>query len=209
MNLTAIESRFHQQYAGLLESQKSIFEVLKTYPFDLNGREMTDAILNRMDMLWVFNDGNNKLLGRSKNPSSADYFTETCLFFIKAYLENVDGRFQVASELGVNLVKSRNIVKPDISIWREGKLVGAIELKTLNDWIRDSWQGHLEGREAQIKSVSNTPDLFFAVIAHWNFFDEESKVFNTKYFGLRRRVVNTPTEATIERLLLQFLDTQK
>ena len=209
MTLLDIDTRFNQQYVGLLETQKSIFEQLKTYPFDLSKREMTDAILHRMDSNWVFNDGNNQLLGRNQKPSSAEYFTETCLIFIKAYLEGLGHNYQVRSEKTVNIVRTRNIVKPDISIWKGDSLVGVIELKTLNDRFRNTWEEHLKGREAQVKMASNTPGLFFAVIAHWNFFDENSPEFNSKYFGLRRRGVHTPTDATIENLILGFLATQK
>jgi hypothetical protein len=209
MTLLDIDTRLNQRYVGMLETQKSIFEQLKTYPFDLSKREMTDAILHRMDSNWVFNDGNNKFLGRNKKPSSADFFTETCLFFIKAYLEGLGGNYQVRSEKTVNIVKSRNIVKPDISIWKGDSLVGVIELKTQNDWFRNTWEEHLKGRETQVKMASNTPGLFFAVIAHVNFFDESAPEFNSKYFGLRRREGNAPTEATIENLILGFLATQK
>ncbi len=170
---------------------------------------MTDAILRRMDSDWHYAEENNKLLGRNKKPASSEFFTETCLFFIKAYLEQIDGDYQVRSEQNVKVERSRKIVKPDISIWKARNLVGAIELKTLDDWFRKTSQNHLDDREAQLKAVSNTPNLFFAMIAHWNFFDEASPEFNTKYFGLRCRKVNTPTLATVENLILAFLASQK
>lgn len=205
MSLTDIDTQFIHQYEGLVAAQRTVFKQLSGHPFDLNKREMTDAILRRMDANWYVSEETNKLLGRSKKPSSAEYFNETCLFFIKAYLEGLKKGFQVRAEQNIKVERSRQIVKPDISILKNDRLVGVVEMKTLNDWMRNTWESHLVQREAQVKAVSREPGLFFAVIAHWNFFDENAPSFNTKYFGLRRRVVNTPTEATVEKLLSEFL----
>jgi hypothetical protein len=88
-------------------------------------------------------------------------------------------------------------------------LLGAIELKTLNDWFRHTWRTDFENRENQLKQVSGNPDLFFAVVAYWNFFDFEDTNFNTKYFGLKNRENNTTTDSTIEKLISAFWASQK
>ena len=85
--LLNIDSAFTKQYRELLETQRSIFLLLKDYPFDLSKTEITDAIIARMDAFWHFNGQNKDLIERKTISTAADFFTETCLLFLKSYFE--------------------------------------------------------------------------------------------------------------------------
>lgn len=202
INLLTIDYAFTNQYKGLLETQRNIFELLKSYPFDLSKTEITDVIINRMMAFWYFNVRNNKeILGRDINTTSADFFTETCLFFLKSYLEK---QFPV-KVLSEKNITNRSVIRPDISIWKDNKLVAAIELKVSDGWKGGTMIPHLIEREVQIKSLY--PNAYFGVIAFWNFFDTNIEGWNSKYFGLLKFEKDNNhkrTDSSIEQLIKEI-----
>jgi len=202
-NLLDIDCKFTSHYKELLGIQKNIFQQLRDYPFDLTKNEITDAIVERMDSFWFFNVNNNKeILGRDINTTAADFFTETCLLFVKAYFEQNVG-VKVYSEKPIST--QGNVIRPDISIWRDEQLIAAIELKVSNGWKGNTMISHLLEREKQIFDVH--PNCIFGVIAFWNFFDRNMEGWSTKYIGVKMfdpAKSHPRTNAKIEDLLLQI-----
>lgn len=197
-NLLEIDKTFTEQYRSLLEIQKSVKAQLSTYNFDLEKTEITDAIINRMDAFWYFNFNNNKeLLNRNVNTTAADFFTETCLLFLKAYFEQKMG-YKVCSE---EVIAQNPVIRPDITIWKNEQLIAVIELKVSNGWKGKFILPHLEEREKIIKA--NHPTVYFGVLAFWNFFDTKNENWNTKYFGLRNIEKNNHfrTDARVEAMI--------
>ena len=180
-DLITIDKEFCNQYKDLLEIQKRIQNQLTDYEFDTSKCEITDAIINRMDAFWAFHHYNKEVIGRETVTSSADFFTETCLFFIKAFFKN---KYEVKSE--VNILKEKkghSALKPDISIWKGEDLIAVIEIKVSDGFKREHIITHLEDREKSIKELY--PDIFFGVIAFWNFFDTSSEKWKKFYIGLK------------------------
>ncbi len=178
--LLNIENKFSNHYKELLTIQENIFQELLAYPFDLEQDEITLAVLERMDAFWYFHVNNTKnILQGNINPTAADFFTETCHLYLKAYFQSKHGLI-VKSEFSI--VSGKNSVRPDISIWQGDRLIAAIELKVNDGWKRKSIHDHLIGREAQIKSIH--PNSYFGVIAFWNFFDTSLPDWNQKYISL-------------------------
>lgn len=197
-NLLEIDKAFTEQYSSLFEIQQKIQTQLSDYEFDLSKTEITDAIINRMDAFWYFNVRNNKeLLGRVINTTAADFFTETCLFFIKSYFEQ-NPEIEVKSESKITQV---NGIRPDITIWKNKLLIAVIELKVSNGWKGKFILPHLEEREKIIKA--HHPNIYFGVLAFWNFFDTKNENWNTKYFGLRNIEKNNHfrTDASVEAMI--------
>lgn len=203
-NLLEIDSAFTHQYRGLLEIQHSIKNQLSVYEFDLSEPEITNAIIERMMAFWYFNVNNNKeILGREINTTSADFFTETCLLFLKCYFEKTQG-LKVRSEK--NIAKGF-VIRPDISIWNEDEtiLYAAIELKVSDGWKGETMLTHLEVRENQIKSLFH--NAYFGVLDFWNFFSSDTSGWNSKYFGLLQFDKNNNyqrTDASVENLILKI-----
>jgi len=201
-NLLAIDNAFTSHYRGLFEIQQSVKTQLIDYPFDLSLTEITDTIIDRMMAFWYFNVRNNKeILGREINTTSADFFTETCLFFLKCYFEK-QRCLKVLSEK--NITKG-SVIRPDISIWKDDQLVAAIELKVSDGWKGGTILPHLTEREIQIKSLF--PNAYFGVIAFWNFFDTNIEGWNSKYFGLLKFEKDNNhkrTDASIEQLIREI-----
>ena len=201
-NLLTIDSVFTKHYRGLFEIQQSVTNQLEHYSFDLSKTEITDAIINRMMAFCYFNVRNNKeILGRKINTTSADFFTETCLFFLKCYFEKQSG-LKVLSEK--NITKG-SVIRPDISIWKDDLLVAAIELKVSDGWKGSTMFPHLIEREIQIKNLF--PNAFFGVIAFWNFFNANIEGWNSKYFGLLKFEKDNDhqrTNTSVENLIIEI-----
>jgi len=205
-NLLEIEKQFTQHYRELLSRQKLVIADLEKYDFDLELTEITDAIAERMDAFWHFAWHNNKeLLGREVTSEASDFFTETCLLFIKYYFKNIGSDYKVLSEH--SLIKSRKSIRPDISIWKKDELLGAIELK-----VSDGWKGkwivpHLAERENQIKQLHS--NAFFGVLSFWKFSQKTdiSEIWGKQYFALKIWQKQNKHESTglgIEDLLKCF-----
>jgi hypothetical protein len=178
-NLLEIDKAFTEQYRSLFEIQQKIQSQLSSYEFDLEKTEITEAIIERMLAFWYFHVNNNKvILDREINTTAADFFTETCLFFLKSYFKNTKG-FEVCSE---KTIIDNSKIRPDISIWKADKLIAVIELKVSNGWKGKFILPHLEEREKIIKE--HHPNIYFGVLAFWNFFDNHDPKWNKNYFGL-------------------------
>lgn len=201
-NLLEIDSTFAQHYRTLIDIQRSIIKELKDYTFNLSNEEITDAVIERMYAFWHFNVTNNKeILHRNINTTAADFFTETCLLFFKAYFEKNEN-FEVCSEKTIGY---KTNVRPDISIWNKNELIAVIELKVSNGWKGKSMLPHLYEREEQIKRIA--PNAYFGVLAFWNFFDITGKNWNSKYFGLLNFDESNKhlrTDSSIEKLILEI-----
>jgi len=153
---------------------------------------------------WYFNVNNNKeILGREINTTSADFFTETCLLFLKCYFEKKQG-LKVRSEK--NIAKGF-VIRPDISIWNKDEtiLYAAIELKVSDGWKGETMLPHLTERENQIKSLF--PNAYFGVLVFWNFFSSDIPGWNSKYFGLLQFDKNNEhlrTDASVENMIVEI-----
>lgn len=204
--LSAIDSSFNNQYKGLLETQRNISQELEDYKFDLSSNEITNAVYERMMSFYYFNVENCKDLGRKVNTTSADFFTETCLFFLKTVLNQYG--LKVLSEQNIQLDKtSKKKIRPDISIWKKDKLIAVIELKVSNGWKGKFLIPHLNDRKKNILELY--PNVFFGVIAFWNCFGEGIETEDSIYLGLygfSKEHGHQPTGNTIEQIIERIIE---
>lgn len=205
-SLLNIDAEFCNHYRGLLEIQQNTYKSLTSYPYDLEKDEITQAVINRMNAFWYFHVNNNKnLLNRKANATAADFFTETCLFFIKSFFQQYD--IQVSSEKNILKEKSKKSIRPDISIWKDNQLLAVIELKVNDGWNRKGMLNHLENRRMNIQTV--WPGVFFGAISFWNFTAIDNSIF-PDYIGLlihkRETVDHIATGITIEHILKRILE---
>lgn len=169
-NLQKLNKPFNTRYKKLYDLQEKLLNELKTYSFDLSCREITDAIIARMDAFWLFAVKNKELLKRNTNAPADDFFTETVLLFFKAYFEQRYGdQILVYSEK--NIAPKGNIppiIKPDISILsKSGDPLAVVELKVNDAWKRNDIYTHLQNRKSDIKNINK--NCFFGVISYWKF----------------------------------------
>jgi hypothetical protein len=201
MSLIEIDNEHNLQYLKVVEEDERIFNKLKSYKFDLEKTEISEAIRNRM---FAYNEAHNKLkdlLDKSQKQAAADYFVESCLFFLKAYFKD----YIVKSEVSI-WKEGRQNIRPDITIWskKEEKLLAAIEVKAQLGRQRLTWKQDLQQREHEIKH--KWPDTFFAVICfsedNWQGFDRDEN-FGTKYFSLTSKNWQL-TSTTFEKMIKEI-----
>lgn len=200
LTLLEIDAVFCNQYKTLLETQRGITRSLEGYKFDLDKDEITQAVIQRMFSFWQFNVRNCEDLGRNINTGASDFFTETCLFFIKQFFKQYD--IDVFSEKNILKEKSRKNIRPDLSIWKDNQLIAVIELKVSDGWKGKGMLQHLEQRKNDIQQ--EWPNTFFGTISFWDCFSTIDNNLYPNYFGILihdKNYNHQPTGKTIEQML--------
>lgn len=204
-SLLEIDLTFSNHYKSLLETQRKISSELKNYSFDLDKDEITQAVIERMRSFWYFNSNNCKDLNRQINSVASDFFTESCLFFLKLFF-NQHG-MEVFSEKNILKERGRKSIRPDLSIWKNNELIAVIELKVSDGWKGRNMQNHLEERKKVIQSIH--PKVFFGAITFWNCFSDEDSLVYPDYFGLLKydgkNKQHPKTGRTIEEMLKKII----
>lgn len=202
MSIITINERHNQHYREIAKINEEILNELKLYDFDLDKTEISEAIMYRM---WAFYDTHNsmkKILGKNQNQAASDYFVESCLIFLKAYFEKLN---LVVSSEKIIWKESRKNIRPDITIWKDDKLIASIEMKVQLGRKRLEWKNELHDREKDIKNKTNCK--FFAVIcyteANWQGFDRDEN-WETKYFSITDRDLKL-NKFGFEKLIKQIL----
>ena len=181
------EEKLNRTFNSMYDGLSTQYEFCKTYPFKLKDREMTDAIINRMIAFIGYHDNIKKLFEKKQRQAASDFFVESTLFFAKVYLESHFKGVKVKSEIAIGAGSDGKAVRPDITIWKNDKLLGVIEMKVQLGRIRNSWREHLLEREGIVKEIDKQALFFVLCYSERNWkpgFDRKSKNFNTKYFSL-------------------------
>lgn len=200
-SLSQIDSAFTNKYESLLETQRYIAKQLENYPFDLNKKEITQAVYKRMMAFWFFHVNNCIDLKRELNTVAADFFTETCLFFLKPYFKQLG--LEIASEKDIRKnISDLKAIRPDLSIWKGDELVAVIELKVSDGWKGKTMIDHLNNRKRDIQEI--WPSVFLCVISFWDCFGSSIKTNDSEFIGLYKYDKDgkhSPTENTIEQII--------
>jgi len=204
--LTHIDQPFTSQYKGLLVIQRNIKQQLEHYSFDLSKDEITTAVYERMMAFWYFHVNNCADLGREVNTVVSDFFTETCLFFLKPCLKQKG--LDIVSEKDIRKVKNNSkVIRPDISIWKEDELVAVIELKVSDGWKGKTMIEHLDNRKKEIQEI--WPEVFFGALSFWNCFGEngldKNNNNNIGLYNFKTDNHHVPTGQTIEQLVVAII----
>jgi hypothetical protein len=170
---------------------------------DLNGTDLTRAILARMSTYFTAQGRIKSFLKKCKATAAADFFVETVAFYLKAAIDIRGAKLAVASEtdkppneLIAKLIKMKANVErlqaiisseetpahrrsaklqPDISVWRNADLVVAIECKTQLGWNRRKWRQDFEKREAALKQRWPNCQVFLLTMTenNWDGFGDD------------------------------------
>ncbi|AMM13075.1 hypothetical protein AX768_02065 [Burkholderia sp. PAMC 28687] len=152
---------------------------------DWGGVDITNAILLRVK---AFSDSQQQIkAGLSKGVASAaaDIFVECVCFYLKIAVERQDLKLIVASEKAITT--GRKALRPDITVWREGSLIAAIECKTQLGWNRNGWRDDFNDREARLRLSFPGAKLFLLVLTggNWPGFADDSRLGHQFFLLLR------------------------
>lgn len=200
----SIEKQYVKKYLELhKEIYKRIFNELSELDLSsIKDGEITQPILHRMCAYYNYQNETNKLLKRSIVPSAADFFTETVLFYLSAYIKANKIPLIAKSE---KLIKVKNInLKPDISLWSldEQKLMGFIECKTQLGWNRSGWREEMEERVKLFEEEYGNILSYYVVFtnSNWQGFQGD-KEENKRYFCLTDLDIKTESFSSIPDIM--------
>ncbi len=146
--------KFEKKYWESLDNQRkqliSLYEKIKSnVSISLEERDITKAILLRMKAYY---DNQNKIkefLNKRYLSAASDFFVKAIAFYLKLIFDKEGLDFEVHSER--QIVPRRGAIRPDISVWKNDKVVAIIECKTQLGWNRDKWDEDFKKRESKLK----------------------------------------------------------
>lgn len=145
---------------------------------NLNADDVTIASILRLRSFFRAQAEIKLQLDKVYAAPAADFFVETVLFYLRVAFARLDPSLIIASER--NIVSRRGSLRPDISIWRGGDVVAAVECKTQLGWNRDGWLQDFESRETRLRDVHPDSKLFLLVMtgSNWSGFGNDLRVGN-------------------------------
>ena len=161
--------------------QQSYENVVSKGKLQLNDTIITRAILLRLRQFYLSQNATKKFLNKNVSGAASDFFVETVLFFIKAFIETHDLGFLAASERTIR--SSNKTLRPDISIWLDENLIACIECKTQLGWNRDKWRVDFLNRDKKL--MDKYPDvqtyLLVMTTRNWSGFGDDPYI-GKKFF---------------------------
>lgn len=202
---------FEKSYSKVLNEQYKQLEVLykkitSRGKINLNGPDVTKAILFRMKAYYEFQNRIKKLLNKRYSPAASDFFTETVSFYLKAILETYNTGMEIHSERQIK--RKKGAIRPDISIWRGDEVLAIIECKTQLGWNRDKWEDNFRGREEKLKKEFPKARAFLVVLTseNWPGFPHNDKRVGKQYFTLSSVWPTEISDDNIETVIINPIE---
>lgn len=151
----------------------------------LDGNDLTRAVLLRLRSFLLTQDLIKAELDKVYAAPAADFFVETASFFLRIALEQLAPDLETASEKSI--VPRAGALRPDITVWRDGLVVAAVECKTQLGWNRDGWLEDFEAREKRLVQTFPKAKMYLLVLtgSNWGGFGEDPRA-GTQFFVLMR-----------------------
>jgi hypothetical protein len=178
---------------------------------DLTGTDITQAILLRLKAFFAAQSQIKTTLQKRVASPAADFFVEAVSFYFTIAFEQLAPSLCVISEK--KIIRHRNGLRPDISLWCGDKVVAAVECKTQLGWNRNGWLSEFEERENTLHEFFPDAQLFQVVLmgSNWSGFGTDERI-GRQFFVLLDSIQNLeaftehnivhPIEALIEAIQL-------
>ena len=202
---------FEKSYSKVLNEQYKQLEVLykkilSLGKINLDGRDVTKAILFRMKAYYELQNRIKKLLKKRYSSAASDFFVEAVSFYLKAILELYDTGLEIHSERQIR--PKKGAIRPDISIWRSDEVSAIIECKTQPGWRRDKWEVNFRERERKLKKEFRKARAFLVVLTsdNWPGFSPGDKRVGKQYFTLSSVWPTKIPDDTIETVIINPIE---
>ena len=125
------------------------------------------SLCEYLDAVAIRGRSISAVVGRTREPPLADVLTEGVALLMDGMrrtsrLRDLD--LSISSERVVRL-EGGGSIKPDVSIWRAGRLVAVIECKTNLGYSRTEWQQKYEERVSILSAGGLSATAVFLVVA--------------------------------------------
>jgi len=184
--------KIEKRYIKSLESQhfrlSEVYKEMKDkVTLSLETKEITKAILLRLKAYYQTQNKIKEFLNKRYLPAASDFFVEAVIFYLKLLMDTQNINLEVHSEKQIK--QKRRSLRPDISIWKDNKVVAAIECKTQLGWNRHEWESDFKKRELKLKQDFPKAKLFLLVMTsvNWSGFPKTNKNVGKQYFTLSNK----------------------
>ena len=185
MSLLEFEKKYWESLDNQQKQFLSLYEEIKSNAsISLKKRDITKAILLRMKAYYDVQDKIKKFLNKRYLSPASDFFVETIVFYLKVIFDIEDIGLEVHSERQIR--QKRGAIRPDISVWKNNKVVAIVECKTQLGWNRDKWEEDFKKREVKLKGEYPNATAFLVVMTskNWPGFPADNKKVGEQYFTL-------------------------
>ena len=201
----------HQIDTGYLNRLKEVTKqltdtygsLLTNYHFDLTQTEISEAVIERLKTYYITQREIKQLLDKGYLAPASDFFVESVLFYLQIYLKQHKPKLTVKSEKDILIRKyidkdgknKREVIRPDISIFKDDSVIAIIECKTQLGWNRHKWEIDFIDRKNKLLSKFSTAKAYLLVMTgdNWSGFENNIKK-GTEYFCLLEDI--WPTDYT-------------
>ena len=185
MSLLEFEKKYWESLDNQQKQLLSLYEEIKSNAsISLKKKDITKAILLRMKAYYDVQDKIKKFLNKRYLSPASDFFVETIVFYLKVIFDIEDIGLEVHSERQIR--QKKGTIRPDISVWKNNKVVAIVECKTQLGWNRDKWEEDFKKRESKLKKEFPNANAFLVVMTskNWSGFPDDNKKVGEQYFTL-------------------------
>ena len=185
MSLLEFEKKYWKSLNNQHKQLMNLYEEIKSNAsISLEERDITKAILLRMKTYYDVQNKIKKFLNKRYLSAASDFFVETIVFYLKVIFDIEDIGLEVHSERQIR--QKKGAIRPDISVWKNNKVVAIVECKTQLGWNRDKWEEDFKKRETKLKKEFPNAKAFLVVMTskNWPGFPDDNKKVGEQYFTL-------------------------
>ncbi|MGB3346123.1 MAG: hypothetical protein WBA71_02550 [Candidatus Humimicrobiia bacterium] len=185
MSLLKFEKKYRESLDNQWKQLISLYEKIKSnVSISLEEKDITKAILLRMKAYYDTQSKIKEFLNKRYLSAASDFFVEAIAFHLKLIFNKEGIDFDIHAER--QIVPRLGAIRPDISVWKNDKVVAIIECKTQLGWNRDKWEEDFKKRESKLKDEFPNAKAFLVVMTsvNWSGFPDDNKNVGEQYFTL-------------------------
>ena len=207
MSLLKFEKKYWESLNNQQKQLVRLYEKIKSNAsISLEKSDITKAILLRMKAYYSTQNKIKEFLNKRYLPAASDFFVETIVFYLKVIFDIKDIGLEVHSERQIR--SERGAIRPDISIWKNNKVVAIVECKTQLGWNRDKWEKDFKNREDKLKVEFPNAKAFLVVMTskNWSGFTDDDKKVGEQYFTLSSTWPKNISEDKIDNVIINPIE---
>jgi len=207
MSLLEFEKKYWESLDNQQKQLLSLYEEIKSdASISLEERDITKAILLRMKAYYDVQNKIKEFLNKRYLSAASDFFVETIVFYLKIILEIEDIGLEVHSERQIR--QKKGAIRPDISVWKNNKVVAIVECKTQLGWNRNKWEEDFKKRETKLKYEFPNAKAFLVVMTlkNWPGFPDNNKKVGKQYFTLSSAWPGNISEDKIDNVIINPIE---
>ena len=207
MSLIKFEKIYWKSMYNQYDQLISLYRKIKSdISISFEEKDITKAILLRMKAYYDTQNKIKEFLNKRYLPAASDFFVEAIVFYLKVILEIENISLEVHSEKQIK--QKKRAIRPDISVWKNNRIVAIIECKTQLGWNRDKWEEDFKKREHELKNEFPNAKAFLVVMTskNWSGFPDDNKNIDKQYFTLSSEWPINISEYNLDNIIIDPIE---